>query len=145
MAAVVIEVLEEAGRVATWQDVKDYITSNYEISQDIGRGLKLEFRYAGGRSQMVFVTHFVLENGREDWVIVESPFGEFGKVDLGKALNAVADMVCGGMGLMMGRYVTLRDAVPLENLDVNELERPLHLVMSSADELEAALTGRDEF
>ena len=49
-------------------------------------------------------------------------------------------MVCGGLALA-GDNLTLQHAIRLVNLDVNEFERPLQLVMSSADELEVSLTA----
>lgn len=131
--------------MATWPQVKSYLAGNYTISQDLGHGVKLEFGVGLGRSQLVFITHHGLMDGTEDWAIVESPFGEFGKVNLDRAVVAVGEMVCGGIGLFGGKYLTLRDAVPLTNLDVNELERPIQLLTTSADRLEAALTGRDQF
>jgi hypothetical protein len=35
--------------------------------------------------------------------------------------------------------------VPLANLDINEFERPLHLITVAADQLEKDLVGGDAF
>lgn len=122
-----------------------YISNNYKVSQDIGQGLKLEFDMGNGRSQIVFVHHYLLWDGGESWAVVESPIGEVGQVDLELALAAIGDMVCGGLGMFANQFVTIRDAVPLDNLDINEFERPLALVTTSADRLESQLIGRDQF
>jgi hypothetical protein len=41
--------------------------------------------------------------------------------------------------------LTIRHAVPLANLNINEFERPLSLVTNTADQLERQLTGADEY
>lgn len=130
--------------MATWPDLKQYILANYKIAQDIGNGLKLQFGLEGGRSQLVFVTHYSLMDGREDWAVIDSPIGELGKVNLTQAVVAAGDMVCGGVSVLR-ELVTLTHAVPLANLDLNEFERPFSLLITSADRLESILTGRDDF
>ena len=53
-------------------------------------------------------------------------------------------MVCGGVAVI-NDVVIFRHSVPLANLDVNEFERPLHLVTMAADYLETQVTGLDQF
>ena len=51
-----------------------------------------------------------------------------------------------GRGLaLVGNLVTFRHSLPLENLNINEIESPLALVTTTADQLERALTGGDRF
>ena len=50
----------------------------------------------------------------------------------------------GGLALV-GNLVSFRHSLPLENLNINELEAPLALVTTTADHLERALTGGDRF
>ncbi len=130
--------------MASWEQLRDFIRTNHRISEELPEGVSMAFDTGGGRTQLVFVTHYTLRGGSEDWVVIESPFAESESVDVGLAVRATAKMVCGGVGLYQSRYLTIRHAVPLENLDVNEFERPLLLVTNSADILEARLTGRDE-
>jgi hypothetical protein len=130
--------------MANWEQLRQYIHSNYQVEEELPEAIKMVFELRGGRTQLVFVTHYSLMDGQEDWVVIESPFGELGRVDLGAAVAAAGNMVCGGVGLYKERYFTLRHAVPLANLDLNEFERPLRLIITSADSLEARLTGRDE-
>jgi hypothetical protein len=131
--------------MASWEQLRQYTRSTYQISEELPEAFTMVFEVRGGRTQLVFITHYTLMDDQEDWVVIESPFGEIGMVDLSAAVTAAGKIVCGGVGLYQGRYLVLRHAVPLENLDVNEFERPLRLITTSADILEAQLTGRDEF
>jgi hypothetical protein len=134
--------------MASWQQLKQHIYQNYVISQDIEVGLQLEFDSGSGRTQLVFVTHQRLMDGTEDWITIESPVGKLAEVDLQRALVETGKLVCGGLGAAFGdsEILALRHAVPLENLDVNEFERPFQLVVGTADDLEMMLTGgRDRF
>ncbi|HWA54394.1 MAG TPA: hypothetical protein VG816_09505 [Solirubrobacterales bacterium] len=134
--------------MASWQQLKQYIYEKYTVSQDIEVGVKLEFSGDNGRTQMVFVTHQQLMDGTEDWVTIESPVGRIAEVDLPRAIHEAGHLVCGGLGAAFGdpEILVLRHAVPLENLDVNEFERPFHLLMGTADTFELNLTGgRDQY
>jgi hypothetical protein len=128
--------------MASWLQLKQYIHSTYKVSEDIGDGIKLLFETTDGRSQLVFLTRQILLDGAEDWVLIESPFGELGRVDLAAAVTEVGNLVCGGIAAS-GKFVTLRHAVRLPDLDLAEFERPLVLVTVWADRLEAAFTGGD--
>jgi hypothetical protein len=83
-------------------------------------------------------------NGEEEWVQIESPIAELDSVNLQQVLEEVGDVVCGGAALT-GGHVTIRHAVPLLNLNVNEFTRPLVLVTSTADHLEQKLAGSDKY
>jgi hypothetical protein len=54
------------------------------------------------------------------------------------------ETMCGGIGAT-GELVTVRHAAPLVNMDINELERPLLLVTTTADRLERQFQGGDIF
>ncbi|GAA1798735.1 hypothetical protein GCM10009682_20390 [Luedemannella flava] len=129
--------------MATWNDVVSYVRANYKVSDEGPNKLKLVFETEDLRTQVVVLWHLTLNN-TEEWVQIESPFGELGNLNLAHALQQVADKVCGGIGLF-GNMVTYRHAVPLDNLNINELERPLALVTTTADRLERELTGGDQF
>ena len=106
--------------------------------------LKLVFETGNLRSQLVFIWHITLNEGREEWAQIESPIGELGSVDLAAALQRVSNTVCGGLALVHN-LVSFRHSVPLLNLNINELEWPLGMVVNTADELEKALVGGDRF
>jgi hypothetical protein len=130
--------------MATWSDLSAYIHSNYKVAESDDRRIKLVFETGSLRSQVVMIWYLTLNDGKEAWIQVESPFGELGSVDLTQALQAISSTVCGGLALV-GNLVTFRHAVPLENLNINEIEAPLALVTTTADQLERALTGGDRF
>lgn len=129
--------------MATWNDVTSYVRGKYKVSDEQPNMIKLVFEIENLRTQVVVLWHITLD-GDESWVQIESPFGEIGNINLAHALQQAANMVCGGIGLF-GNLVTYRHAVPLANLNINELERPLALVTATADRLEQALTGGDQY
>lgn len=129
--------------MASWQELKGHIASNYKIADDQGSFLKLIFGVNGDRSQVVFV-HHISNNSGEQWAAVESPIGPVAKVSLPDALEAISETVCGGLS-RIGDLLTVRDSFPLANLDINEFEAPLHHVIGIADGLEAQFAGGDEY
>jgi 5-carboxymethyl-2-hydroxymuconate isomerase len=126
--------------MATWADLTSYVRSRYKISEERPNLIKLVFETGNLRSQAVLLWHLTLSDGAEEWVQIESSFGELGSVNLAQALQEIGNTVCGGMAVM-GDLVTFRHAVPLLNLNINEFERPLALVTSTADHLEHILTA----
>lgn len=130
--------------MATWSELTDYVRANFKVADERPDMMKMIFNTGGLRSQVVLLVRNVLMDGTEEWVRIESPFAEVAKVDLRVALEKVGQTVCGGAGLV-GDLLTIRHAVPLANLDVNELVRPLHLVTTTADRLEKEMIGSDDF
>jgi hypothetical protein len=129
--------------MASWNDLVEYVKRNYKVSDEQPDMLKLLFETGNMRSQVVLLWHMSLSNN-EEWVQIESPFGELGSLDLAAALQAVGNTVCGGMALF-GNLVTFRHSLPLDNLNINEFESPLALVTTTADQFEKQLTGGDKF
>ncbi len=130
--------------MASWTDLSEYIHANYKVAESDDKRIKLVFETGSLRSQVVMIWYLTLNDGNEEWIQVESPFGELGAVDLTQALQAISNTVCGGLALI-GNLVTFRHSVPLENMNINEIESPLALVTTTADQLERALTGGDRF
>lgn len=106
--------------------------------------LQLIVPTGSNRSQVVYLWHRRLMKGTEDWLVIESPFAEVDDVDVTAVLEEAGNMPCGGI-VIVGKYVVVRHAVPLVNLDVNEFSRPLELVTVSADRLEQILFGDDMY
>lgn len=130
--------------MATWSDLMGYVRSNYRIADEQSGMVKMVFETENLRSQVVLLWHQTLRDGSEEWLQIESPFAELGSVNLQEALEEVGRTVCGGAAIVSS-YVTIRHAVPLANLNINEFERPLTLVTSTADYLEQKLTGGDKY
>jgi hypothetical protein len=133
--------------MASWEQLKQFVHSNYVVSQDLESALKLEFRGDNGRTQLVFIGYEALMNGSEGWVTIESPIGKISEIDLKAAVVSAGEVVCGGVGAWSADtdLLMLRHALPLENMDVNEFERPMQLVTGTADRIENSLTGEDRF
>jgi hypothetical protein len=95
----------------------------------------------------VFFTHASLGDGSEDWLVIESPFAKVGEVDLERLLVALEPSICGGLATIEGgRTLVLRHAVPLANIDLNELIRPMELLTGQADAFEDDISqGQDRF
>jgi hypothetical protein len=130
--------------MATWYEVVDYVRSHYKIADESSNKVKLLFNTEGLRSQLVFLWRNALLDGEEEWLQIESPFAQLGSANLQQVLEEVGNVVCGGAALN-GNHLTIRHAVPLANVDINEFERPLILVTATADRLEKQLVGGDKY
>jgi len=130
--------------MATWATVKDYLLANYKCSPYREDGLKLTFDVGGGRSQVIIVQWAGKSVEQAAWVDFHSPIGRLTRVDLRKGVMRTTDFVVGGIS-SLGDIATLRSSMPLENLDRNEIESPLHTLLGIADQLESELTGADDY
>lgn len=129
--------------MANWQTVREYIAGNYTIKEDTGDLLTLGFTLQNGRTHMVLVG--LLGNDIVgEWASIEAPIGKVNEVDLNAALASVSEKVVGGLSAT-GEWLVVRDTFPLADLSVGELEMPLQLVLTIADELEGNLLGVDNF
>jgi hypothetical protein len=130
--------------MTTWNSLADYVRSNYQISDEGPNRIKLVFEVDDMRTQVVFLWRQLLMDGTEEWLQIESPVGRVDSMNLRAVLDEVGVMVCGGAAIMDG-VLFIRQAMPIANLEINEFERPLRLVTSSADALERKFVGGDEF
>lgn len=129
--------------MASWSDVVRYVRANYTVADEQDGVIKMVFDVGDLRSQLVFLCQQTLRD-EEEWLQIESPFADVGTVDLQRVLEEVGDTVCGGAAIVAG-HITFRHSVPLANLDINEFERPLMLVTTTADHLEKTLVGGDRY
>ena len=130
--------------MASWEDVVGYVKDTYEVEELRDGSITLAFDVGDGRLQNAVVSSVASVDG-DEWLIIESAIGELADINLRSALARISGLLCGGLAMVTDTLVGLRHAVPIENLDVNEFERPLALVTLSADHLEALLDGRDRF
>lgn len=130
--------------MTTWTGLVTYISNNYKVMNQTDKMIQMGFNLDELRTQTVYLWHLQLMDGQEDWVQIESPFARVDSTDVGAALKMVENNVCGGLGIA-GEFLTIRHAAPLANLDLNELERPLQLVLNTADVLENQFSGQDLF
>jgi hypothetical protein len=129
----------------TWLDVAAYINAKYKIADQDESMIKLVFETTGGRSQLVLVArHVPGGSSSEEWVQIASPIARVDQVNVIAVLQDVSELICGGLAIY-GDILFIQDSFPLANLQPNELERPLHLITSSADRLERKFVGTDTF
>ena len=130
--------------MANWWQVKSYLHRNYKIVKDEGSFVVMIFDLGNGRSQMVMLSVHTLRNGSEEWMEILSGVGKVQEVNLIRALALIERMMVGGL-TQEGDMLMVKHTLPLENVDENEIDRPLLLVVQTADDLEQDLVGGDAF
>ena len=132
--------------MASWDDLRAYIHSNYSASDVSARAIEMSFGFPSGSSQSVYVSSLEGPDGAI-WASIDSPIGLETQVDLFAALRMVEDVTCGGLAhLFLGGQdvVVVRHAVPLATLDPEEFNAPLRMVTAAADAFAQALVGTDQ-
>lgn len=131
--------------VADWDQLREFIHSNYKATDVSPRAVELVFQTAETRTQVVWVSFAEGPNG-EPWAQIDSPIGSVQSIDLVRALHLMENAVCGGLCHVFARgqdLVSIRHCVPLDNLDEAEFTGPLRMVTGAADAFENELTGLD--
>jgi hypothetical protein len=130
--------------MATWNDVVAHLEANYKCKKQSPTLIGLNFTMPENRSQIVWVETRG-DEGFGEWVIVSSAVAGVDQMSkLEKICRAVNKSFIGGV-VIEGEYIMIRDAFPLANLDVNELEQPLHFLTLTAEVIEKTVTGGDNF
>lgn len=128
--------------MTTWASLRTYLSSQYNIASEREGQVALEFPTSNGRSQRVSVDLEVLAD--KEWVCITSGFGEVGQVDLERALEILNSRIFGAIG-RSGNYYVVKHSAPLADMNAEELEFPMHLTLSLADQLEAEVGMGDKF
>lgn len=130
--------------MATWEDLVAFVRTEYRVTRMEPEEVRLLLEFDDERRQMVILTREVLDK-REEWVQIASPCGKAEEVDLRQLLAELGETSVVGGAVIMGDYVVLRHALPLENLDINEFVDPLALVAGTADMIEERYVGGDGY
>jgi hypothetical protein len=130
--------------VATWEDLVAFVRAEYRVTRMEPEEVRLLLEFDDERRQMVILSREVLDK-REEWVQIASPCGKADEVDLRQLLAELGETSVVGGAVIMGDYVVLRHALPLENLDINEFVDPLALVAGTADMIEERYVGGDGY
>lgn len=134
----------EAVRVTTWTDVINYVRTRYEVLEENESWLRFRLDTEGTRTQQVAVHHVPDADGRA-WLEISSAVGRADAVDQRRLLELAGTALIGGAAVS-GGVALLKHTVPLEDLSVlEEFERPLKLLVASADAFEHELTNADDF
>jgi hypothetical protein len=99
------------------------------------------FNFSDGTSQKVEVVDRGEIRG-ERWVGLMSGIALESQVNIRDVLLTSGDLKVGGLGLLPNGLVFLQHAVPLSNLDENELAIPMQMVAELGEYLKGQLTGR---
>lgn len=130
--------------MSTWQDVKRYIYSNYQVSSESDDGvlLTLVFNTSLGRSQMV---HLVSAPGA-NYMAIGSPIGPANEIDANHLLDISESSGNKDMGIRkVGDFYMVVAVVMLEDLNGPELEVPMRWATIEADQYEQALGRGDRY
>lgn len=127
----------------TWEEVQEYARGKYPLEEDQADWFSLVFGYADGRSQKIRVRRF--QALAIDWIEFSSPVCNEADLAPKAALKKNAEFAVGALSLHDGKYWMMYKAA-LPTLDMEEFELPLHVLASTADELEKAhAAGKDDF
>lgn len=130
--------------MTTWTDVINYVRTRYEVLEETDSWLRFQLDVRDGRTQQVAVHHVPDGDGRA-WLEISSAVGRADAVDHGRLLELAGTSLVGGAAVVDG-VALLKHTVPLEDLSVQEeFERPLTMLVTSADTFEHELTEADDF
>lgn len=127
--------------MATWQQVKSYIYSKYQVSNDSGSSITLMFETGNGRSQMVMLGH--VDADEFSSLQISSPIASVSRVSGDDVLRTAGGT---GVGITrIGDFYAVTHTQLLGTIDDAEIDWPIMLVTSTADRIENALGLGDAF
>jgi len=126
----------------SWGEIQEYARSKYKLDDDEQDWFSLIFGYDSGRSQKIWIRRFNAFN--QDWVEFRSVICKENEMAHRVALKKNEKFCVGAIALDDdGDYVFIYSA-PLPTMDPEEFELPLHVVASTADDLEEEYSAGDD-
>jgi hypothetical protein len=98
--------------------------------------------YDNNRKQLIVVKHFTAFD--QDWLDFSSACCKHDEMSPMVALKKNNEFAIGSIALD-GEVYIFKYTVPLKNLDPDEFELPLHVVASTADQIESQFAAQDKF
>ena len=129
--------------MATWNDLRQYIYSQYQVTQEAPGVIRLMFSLGNGRTQNVLVSG--KQAGAFEYFVIWTPICHESQISARDAMVRNATMSIGALGLMPDGTVILRWSAPLKDLDPDEFDVPLKGLVMAGDMLEQEFTGADRF
>jgi hypothetical protein len=126
----------------TWAEVKEYARSKYDLAEDSENSFKLVWEYGNNRLQQIVVSRF--EAMEREWCDFASPACKRDELDPETALKKNYGFALGALCLDGDVYV-VRYSTQMATMDLDEFELPLHVVASTADQIEAEFSSNDDF
>lgn len=121
--------------MASWQDVKQFLYSNYKINSDEDGVLSILFETGNNRSQLVFVA----QTG--DFLRLLSPVADEGSASPARVLGEPSLF---GVTKFGSHFCLVHNQL-LDTVDEAEITGVIPLLAGFADKLESALTGSDSY
>lgn len=129
--------------MATWNDLRQYIHSQYQVFDEAPDVIRLIFNLGNGRTQNVLVSG--KQAGAFEYFVIWTPICDESQISARDALVRNATMSIGALGLVPDGTVILRYSAPLKDLDVDEFNVPLQGLTMAGDMLEQEFSGADRF
>ena len=129
--------------MAAWVDLVRFVDRTYKYELLSDELLKLVFNVANLRSQVVFIEH-AFNDSQSEWCKVSSPIGKLDPSQIVYAAQRLGGMLLGGL-TMEDDMVYVTTAIPLLNIDANEITDSIDGVVNIADKLESDILGTDEY
>lgn len=126
----------------TWGEIQEYARSKYKLDDDEAEWFSLVFGYDDGRTQKVWIRRF--DSFEKPWLEFRSVVCKESDMAHRVALKKNEKFSVGALALDEdGDYVFLYSA-PLDTMDIDEFELPLHVVARTADGLEEEFSSEDD-
>ena len=129
--------------MATWESLRQYIHSKYQVADEAPDGLRLIFDLGNGRKQNVVVVGKTM--GNYEYMAIWTPVCNESQLSARDALLRNATMPLGALALAPDGTVILRHTAPLKDLDPDEFDVPLGALTQAGDMLEREFTMADQF
>lgn len=127
----------------TWNEIVDYCKEKYGLENAEPTYFELRKTWSDGRTQEIVVRTY--DAFDESWLEFVSPVCKEDELSPRAALRKNAAMAIGALALNDKGYYQLQYAVRLASLDMDEFEKPLHILLAKADDLELELTGENRY
>jgi hypothetical protein len=127
----------------TWESLRQYIHSRYQVLDEAPDVLRMMFDVGGGRTQNVLVSG--KQVGAFEYMVIWTPICHESQIAARDALVRNATMPLGALGLMPDGTIILRYSAPLKDLDPDEFDVPLQGITQGGDMLERELAAADRF
>jgi hypothetical protein len=129
--------------MATWESLRQYIYSRYQVMEEQPGVLRMMFDVGGGRTQNVLVSGKNV--GAFEYMVIWTPICHESQISARDALVRNANMPIGSLGLAPDGTIILRHSAPLKDLEPDEFDVPLQAITQGGDMLERELAVADRF
>ena len=129
--------------MATWESLRQYIYSRYQVLEEQPGVLRMMFDVGGGRTQNVLVSGKNV--GAFEYMVIWTPICHESQISARDALVRNASMPIGSLGLVPDGTSILRHSAPLKDLEPDEFDVPLQAITQGGDMLERELAVADRF